>query len=804
MSVLNRAARRVYPWRIAAVAIAALAMALVQSNEVRAINVMAVALDDFSAGAQTSGTITFQLDAPMNEDDELVLTFDADWVVANGALTVGNWTGLDNVPKSVTGDSGAGTVTIVIGAGGQGDFAAIPLAIAASAELVNPATPGNYDISISGDGQALGTTFPPVGITGPSVTGGNVVLTSFVAGAQTAGTIQFTLGAAMTAGQSIVLTFGGGWTVQNGAMTAANWQGLDGAVPTSVTGNAGSRTVTIVLSANQNTLIETLTIVASAELVNPNLAATNFTVGVAATGQTAGVSNAFNIVAGTPTAAQSSVAAAPASVAADGATTSTITVTMRDQFSNPVSGRTVTLAADAGSSIISAASGLSNAAGVVTFTVTNTVAEVVTYTATDTGAAVDVTQTAAVTFTAAGATSVTGVTISASPLTAGAGSTLTVTFTPSATGALAAGDTITVVVTGYTFAAAPIAITPTAGFAGTLTGAGNGASTVTVTLDGGASLAALTGGTFTFPATNPGAQTIAAGSLTVATSEDTAAVASGAGITITAPPPLVVPTPIVAPTLTALALVPQQSGFSRIDVPVVAGQLVYEVEVPAYDAATGTPMYKLAATMSDQGASIRVVANGIIESPPEGSAFKGGETFTFTATNGAGASPTYTVRLRAAVAPLTNAAVTLSNATAGATKVTATVTFTTPAAIPAGGSIVVGLAGFSWPASPVASFMAPAGTAAPASAAFANNLLTVTNSATAIAAGTVTLRITGATNPAAAQAARTDVQIYTTTREGVKVAETATGTLVAVRQDLSVVIQGPETAVARPAGGRWS
>ena len=96
-------------------------------------------------------------------------------------------------------------------------------------------------------------------------------------------------------------------------------------------------------------------------------------------------------------AANSSVVASPTSVVADGSTTSTITVTLRDSSSNPASGKTVTLAAGGGSSIISTSSGPSDDDGVVTFTVTNTEAESVTYTATVDS--VTISQTATVNFT---------------------------------------------------------------------------------------------------------------------------------------------------------------------------------------------------------------------------------------------------------------------------------------------------------------------------------------------------------------------------------------------------------------------
>jgi hypothetical protein len=101
-----------------------------------------------------------------------------------------------------------------------------------------------------------------------------------------------------------------------------------------------------------------------------------------------------------PSAATSTVVASPTSVAADGTTTSTITVTLKDAAGAAVAGKAVTLAQGTGSSVISAASGVSSAGGVVTFTVTNTTVQSVTYTATDTTDGVTITQTAAVSFTA--------------------------------------------------------------------------------------------------------------------------------------------------------------------------------------------------------------------------------------------------------------------------------------------------------------------------------------------------------------------------------------------------------------------
>jgi conserved repeat domain len=139
----------------------------------------------------------------------------------------------------------------------------------------------------------------------------------------------------------------------------------------------------------------------------------------------------------------STVSASPPSVVADGTTTSTITVTLRDSVSNPVSGKTVTLVAGSGSSVISAASGPSDASGVVTFTVKDAVAETVTYTAHDTTDSVTLTSTAAVTFTAIPVAdiSITKTVAGAPPYAAGANRTYTITVANNG-GSAATGVTV--------------------------------------------------------------------------------------------------------------------------------------------------------------------------------------------------------------------------------------------------------------------------------------------------------------------------------------------------------------------------
>ena len=135
---------------------------------------------------------------------------------------------------------------------------------------------------------------------------------------------------------------------------------------------------------------------------------------------------------------------------ADGSATATVTVTLRDAQSNPVAGKTVTLAKGSGSSTITTVSGVTNASGVATFTVKNAVAETTTYTATDATDSVTVTQTASVTF-AAGGVSAAQSTLSASPASVTADGVTTSTLTATlldAQGNPIAGKTVTLAKSG--------------------------------------------------------------------------------------------------------------------------------------------------------------------------------------------------------------------------------------------------------------------------------------------------------------------------------------------------------------------
>jgi hypothetical protein len=166
----------------------------------------------------------------------------------------------------------------------------------------------------------------------------------------------------------------------------------------------------------------------------------------------------------------SKVVAAPASVPADGSTGSTVTVTLRDQgvTSAPVAGQAVTLTQNSGAnSTIHTVSGTTDGTGVATFTVTDTTAELVTYTAH--AGAVTIAATAAVTFGTLVASATASTVVAAqSPASTGAlgGTTVTVTLQTSGGTSPVAGKTVTLTPSSSTAAVSPMTANATSGVDG--------------------------------------------------------------------------------------------------------------------------------------------------------------------------------------------------------------------------------------------------------------------------------------------------------------------------------------------------
>ncbi len=249
---------------------------------------------------------------------------------------------------------------------------------------------------------------------------------------------------------------------------------------------------------------------------------------VSATINAVGVTQTATVVVnpGPVSAAQSTVSATSPITAGSG--TSTITVTARDQFGNPIQGATVTLAASPTSgNTLTQPLGTTDASGVVTGTLSSTVAE--TKTVSSTISSVAITQTTTVVVNA-GTVSATQSTVSAtSPITAGSGtSTITVTARdangnpiPGATVALAATPT-----TGNTLTQ-PVGTTNASGVAtGTLSSAAAESKTVSATINSVAISQTAT------VVVNPG--TVSAAQSTVTASSPITAGSGPSTITVTA------------------------------------------------------------------------------------------------------------------------------------------------------------------------------------------------------------------------------------------------------------------------------
>jgi subtilisin family serine protease/protocatechuate 3,4-dioxygenase beta subunit len=184
---------------------------------------------------------------------------------------------------------------------------------------------------------------------------------------------------------------------------------------------------------------------------------------------------------------QSTVAAAPGSIAASsGGTASTITVTARDQFANPIGGATVQLAATGASNALTQPAAVTNQSGIATGTVSSTVAEAKTVSATIN--AVPITQTAIVTVTPA-AVSAAQSTVVASPGSIAASSgAITATITVTALdefGNPVSGAAVDLAATGAgNTLTQPVGTTNTAGVAiGALSSTVAAAKTVSATIN---------------------------------------------------------------------------------------------------------------------------------------------------------------------------------------------------------------------------------------------------------------------------------------------------------------------------------
>jgi len=174
------------------------------------------------------------------------------------------------------------------------------------------------------------------------------------------------------------------------------------------TAPAFSGTVTMAIGTNPGggTLSGTSVVapvngVATFSTLSIDKAGTGYTLTASASGLTGGPSSVFNITAGSVSATQSTVTAAPGSIAA-GSATSTITVTAHDAAGNPIGDATVVLAATGSGNTLTQPASATDASGVATGTLSSNAVGQKTVSAAISGTAI--TQTATVTVTPGPAT----------------------------------------------------------------------------------------------------------------------------------------------------------------------------------------------------------------------------------------------------------------------------------------------------------------------------------------------------------------------------------------------------------------
>ncbi|HEY6223517.1 MAG TPA: invasin domain 3-containing protein, partial [Gemmatimonadales bacterium] len=189
-----------------------------------------------------------------------------------------------------------------------------------------------------------------------------------------------------------------------------------GAAPPSIVAGSGSTTITVTVldgtgqpvsganvvlasTGTQNTLVQPVGPTDANGVATGTLSSNKAelkTISATAAGVAITQTAAVTVTAGSVSGATSTVSAAPTSIA-PGSETSTIRVTAKDAFGNPVSGVTVVLSASGSGNTLTQPSGTTNSIGVASGTLSSTVAETKTVSATANGVAIQ--QTATVTVT---------------------------------------------------------------------------------------------------------------------------------------------------------------------------------------------------------------------------------------------------------------------------------------------------------------------------------------------------------------------------------------------------------------------
>ena len=416
----------------------------------------------------------------------ITITFSA--TVSNVDWIVSQWTGVDQ-----SGTNGSGAIGQIGSARGDA-VSALSVPLAAFGNPNNVAY-GAVGARLNAPAVTPGSGFTEIAETTP---GENTLLET--QWATNLNTIQASLTSAKNAALlGIEISAGGG-----GAPTVSASQSTVSASPASITAGSGTSTITVTVKDGSGTPMSGIPVTLSAtgggnNLTQPvgttngsgvatgSLSSTGAgpkTVTAVAGGVTLNQQPVVTVTAAAPNASQSTVAASPTSIAQTTGT-STITVTVKDAFGNPVSGSTVVVGATGSGNTITGPAGTTNLSGVATATLSSTVAESKTVSASADGT--PITQTASVTVTPPSPTvsaSLSTVVAAPTSFTAGGSSTITITVNDGS-GAPMSGISVTLSATGGGTITQPSSLTD---------GSGQTTGSFTSTVAGSKTITAVAGG----------------------------------------------------------------------------------------------------------------------------------------------------------------------------------------------------------------------------------------------------------------------------------------------------------------------